>query len=112
LKAFLKVSQLCQVSALGIKINYSFLKKLIDDSSKNAYLDKTLIYCVVLFFIEFLYIIDLWKFLNAQFSQDYIFRIASVGFKMGDYSHSDALILEVYHILCTGSKVNIPCAQL
>jgi hypothetical protein len=31
---------------------------------------------------------------------------------MGDYSHSDALILEVYHILCTGSKVNIPCAQL
>ena len=56
--------------------------------------------------------IDLCKFLSAQFSQDYIFRIASVGFKMGDYSHSDALILEVYHILCTSSKVNIPCAQL
>ena len=44
---------------LGFKINYSILKKLINYSSKNAYLNITLIYCVVLFLIEFLYIIDL-----------------------------------------------------
>ena len=98
--------------ALGIKINYSFLKKLIDDSSKNAYLDKTLINCIVLLFIEFLLMIGLCKFLSVQFSKEDIFRIASVGLKMGGYSHSYALILEVYHILCTGSKVNITCAQL
>ena len=98
--------------ALGIKINYFFLKKLIDHPSENAYLDKTLIYCFVLLFIELLRVLGLCKFVSAKLSQDDIFRIASVGFKMGDYSHSDALILEVYHILCTGSKVNIPCAQL
>jgi hypothetical protein len=98
------------VPALGIKINYSFLKKLIDESSKNAYLDKTLIYCVVLFFIEFLYMIDLWKFLSSHFSQDDIFRIASVGLKMGGYSHSFAMILEVNHILCPCINVYRPSA--
>ena len=98
--------------ALGIKINYFFLKKLIDHPSENAYLDKTLIYCFVLLFIELLRVLGLWKFVSAKLSQDNIFRIAFVGLKMGGYSHSCALILEVYHILCTGGKVDFTCAQL
>jgi hypothetical protein len=91
------------VPTLGIKINYSFLKKLIDDSSKNAYLDKTLINSIVLLLIEFLLMIGLCKILSVQFSQDDIFRIASVRLKMGGYSHSCALVLEVDHILCAGT---------
>ena len=112
LKSLFKVSQRCLVSTLGIKINYSFLKKLIDDSTKNTNLDKTLINCIVLLVIEFLYMFRLWELLRGQFSQDDIFRIASVGLKMGGYSHSCALILEVYHILYTRVKVDVSCAQL
>lgn len=112
MKTFFKVSQRCLVFGLSSKFNHFFLKKLIDDSSKNPYLYKTLIHCIILLFIEFLFMFLLGKLMCTQFCQDDIFRIAPVGLEMGGYPHSCALILEVNHILCTGVKVYITCAQL
>ncbi len=54
----------------------------------------------------------LMELLLVQLSQDDIFRITSVWLKMSGHSHSWALVLEVYHVLCSCSDVNWTSTQL